>query len=108
MSVADQANAVADHWDGHPGEFPQGATQVEQAQYNQEMTAWNDKFGAAGPPDPPEPPAIPGSPSPGAGLPAARIGDLRAHGGKITGPGLPRDADRQHPPGLGHARDGRG
>ena len=40
---------------------------------------------ANGPPPTPSP--VPGPPSPGAGMPAARVGDLCAHGGAITGPG---------------------
>ena len=50
---------------------------------------------AMGPP--PEPPQIPGPPSPGAGMAAARIGDLCAHGGTIIGRGCPRPNWRRRP-----------
>jgi uncharacterized Zn-binding protein involved in type VI secretion len=49
--------------------------------------ACDDFDAAAGPPPTPDPPPAP--PTPGAGMPAARIGDLCAHGGAIIGPGCP-------------------
>jgi len=113
MGVEDQANAVADYYDGHPMPPSDGATPEQQAAYDQmldnwqgldpppsvnewmqaeydrQMAAWQSKFGPGDPPPPPEPPTVPGPPTPGAGMPAARIGDLCAHGGAIVGPGCP-------------------
>ena len=89
MSAESEANAVADYYDGHPAPPEEPVTPEAQDQYNQEMAAWESKFGEDGPPEPPEPPTVPGPPSPGAGMPAARVGDLCAHGGAVTGPGCP-------------------
>ncbi|MBI4716607.1 MAG: PAAR domain-containing protein [Planctomycetes bacterium] len=89
MSVEGQAQAVADYYEGYPPPPPEGATPEQQATYAQQQAAWAGKFGPGGPPAPPDPPAIPGPASPGAGMPAARIGDLCAHGGSIVGPGDP-------------------
>lgn len=89
MGVEDEAKAVGDYWEGHPEPREDGATPQELAAYEKQMTTWGEKFGEDGPPDPPAPPAVPGPPSPGAGMPAARIGDLCAHGGTIVGPGCP-------------------
>jgi uncharacterized Zn-binding protein involved in type VI secretion len=89
MSVESEANAVGDYWEGHPEPPPVPPTQQELAEYSQQMAAWENKFGPGGPPPEPVPPAVPGPPSPGAGMPAARLTDLCAHGGVITGPGCP-------------------
>jgi uncharacterized Zn-binding protein involved in type VI secretion len=72
MSIEEQCIAVAEYWNDYP------ATDELRAAYEQ-------KFGP-----PPEPPVIPGPPTPGAGMPAARVSDLCAHGGLITGPGCPQ------------------
>jgi len=89
MSVEDEANAVGDYWDGHPKPPEEPVSKAAQAAYDAGMAAWEAGFGEGGPPEPPTPPTIPGPPAPGAGMPAARIGDLCAHGGAIVGPGCP-------------------
>lgn len=83
MSVADQAHACGDYYEGHPSPPEEPVSAEAQAEYDAQMAAWEDRFGEGGPPDPPAPPAIPGPPVPGAGMPAARLGDLTAHGGTI-------------------------
>ena len=89
MSVADEANAVGDYWDGHPVPPEEPVSQGAQAAYDAQMAAWEGGFGEGGVPEPPTPPTVPGPPTPGAGMPAARLTDLCAHGGAITGPGCP-------------------
>ena len=86
MSVEDEANAVGDYWDGHPVPPEEPVSGAAQAAYDAAKAAWEAGFGEGGPPEPPAPPTIPGPPAPGAGMPAARLGDLCAHGGAITGP----------------------
>jgi len=90
MGIEDEANAVGDYWEGHPDPPPGDATKEQLAEHAEELDEWDDKFGEAGPPEPPTPPTVPGPPMPGAGMPAARIGDLCAHGGLIVGPGCPQ------------------
>jgi len=82
MSIEEQCNAVANYWQDHP-QPPDSDN--EMAAYQQEAAAFQQQNGP-----PPTPPVIPGPPTPGAGMPAARIGDLCAHGGLITGPGCPQ------------------
>ena len=80
---AEQAVAVGDYWEGHPKPPPDNATPAQQADYQERMAQWNNKFGPGGAPPEPELPTIPGPPSPGASMPAARLGDLMSHGGKV-------------------------
>ena len=90
MSTEQSISAVADYWDGHPAPLPESSTPAQQAAHAAELAAWEAKFGPDGAPPPPAPPAIPGPPQPGAGMPAARVGDLTAHAGAIIGPGVPK------------------
>ncbi len=90
MSIAEEVQAVAGYWDGHPEALPDFPTPVQQVEYDQKMAQWEAKFGEDGPPSPPAPPTIPGPALPGGGMPAARITDLHAHGGILIGPGCPK------------------
>ncbi len=73
---------MADYYEGHPD--PEDASTWGDAESFEDAQA---AFEAANGPAP-TPPQIPGPPSPGVGMPAARVGDLCAHGGAITGPGF--------------------
>ncbi len=78
-AAAGQAHAVAGYYEDFepPEQHPDGTptTEADKAAY---QAAFEEAHGPA-----PEPPEIPGPPTPGAGMPAARLGDLTAHGGVI-------------------------
>lgn len=72
--------------DPDSAEFQEAQEQYEQdlAAFEEAKAAHEEQFGS-----PPTPAPVPAPATPGAGMPAARIGDLCAHGGAITGPGCP-------------------
>jgi uncharacterized Zn-binding protein involved in type VI secretion len=57
------------------------ANNAAQAQYQSDKSAYEV---AAGPPPAPAPVVVPAAPGGGSGKPAARMGDLTAHGGSIV------------------------
>jgi uncharacterized Zn-binding protein involved in type VI secretion len=79
MSVEEQANAVGRYYKNFkpPKTKPDGTPTTDK-----QKEAYKKKFEKLHG-QPPEPPTIPGPPAPGAGMPAARLGDLTAHGGTI-------------------------
>lgn len=91
-SPEQMANYYGDDYP-QPPEEPQGDPSSEEyqaamAQYNEDVAAfeaakaeYEEDFGAPPTPAPVSPPAPPGG---GAGQPAARLGDMTAHGGAIT------------------------
>jgi len=83
MTVAEQAQAVADYWKGHPEPLHEPATPQDRAEHAHRLSEWEKKFGPEGPPPPPKAPSVPGPISPGAGMAAARAGDLTNHGSSI-------------------------
>lgn len=77
MSIREEAQAVGDYWRGHPD--PEDAsTWGGRQSYAEAKVAYRQQAGS-----PPEPPAVPGPPTPGAGMAAARAGDLLNHGAVI-------------------------
>jgi len=80
---------MAAYYEGHPD--PDDATTWGADSEGHPYTDFEDArdaFAAAKGPAP-TPSPVPGAASPGAGMPAARIGDICAHGGPVTGPGEP-------------------
>jgi len=88
MTVDAKAAAVGAYWQSHPGGPPADSAPLEEVlAYEEALAAWRARFPGGRPPAPPAPPVIPPPASPGVGMQAARVGDLTAHGGAITGPG---------------------
>jgi uncharacterized Zn-binding protein involved in type VI secretion len=79
MSIESEATACGDYYaEFEPPEFNEDGTPTTDEQKETYVAAYEEEHGP-----PPEPPAIPEPPTPGAGMPAARKGDLTAHGGTI-------------------------
>ncbi len=76
-------SAMKDYYDGAPKPPPEGALDEEMDKFKEAMEEYEKLNG------PPPTPAPVSPPTPGVGLPAARLGDLTAHGGIITAPGCP-------------------
>lgn len=69
--------AMADYYKGHPKQDDPSTWNGHQS-FNDAKAAHTAVKGEAPTPDP-----VPGPPSPGAGMPAARLGDMTAHGGTV-------------------------
>jgi uncharacterized Zn-binding protein involved in type VI secretion len=79
MSAADEARTVGDYFaDFDPPETAPDGTPTTDEQKQTYKKSFEKKHG-----QPPEPPTIAGPPAPGADMPAARLGDVTAHGGTI-------------------------
>ena len=74
---------MAAYYDGYP-DPSDPSTWGNATSFAEAQAAFEAANGPA-----PTPSPVPGPPSPGAGMPAARIGDLCAHGGPVIGPGEP-------------------
>jgi uncharacterized Zn-binding protein involved in type VI secretion len=72
---------MAEYYDGFPPPPEEPATDEEMEEFEQAQAAHEDAFG---PPPAPSPVSPPPAPAGGAGLPAARQGDMTAHGGAIA------------------------
>lgn len=69
--------AMAEYYKGHPKQDDPSTWNGHES-FNDAKSAHEAAKGSAPSPDP-----VPGPPSPGAGMPAARLGDMTAHGGTV-------------------------
>lgn len=68
---------IAAYYEGHPNPDDHESWD-EHSSFEDARSDWEEQHG-----EPPEPVPVAGPPTPGAGMPAARLGDQTAHGGTI-------------------------
>ena len=78
--MASSPQEMAEYYDGFPTPPEEPASAEEMAEFEQGQAAHESAHGP-----PPTPAPVTTAPAAGGGMPAARVGDMTAHGGVIVG-----------------------